>query len=133
MPNRVNDESDFTVQIKIELLYAWLFILFIFSWISVELVARAINNFTFNTLGLSEKSTFHTTIIALVVVIIQLVTLKYFRILNIVDDTSIDNISSSFGINNNVNNVNNNISYNRNFMHTDHIGLIPQLEEIAII
>jgi hypothetical protein len=62
-----------------EVIFIWIFFLFIFSWISVELVGRALNNFTFETLKLDPKSTFHTTIIALVVVAIELLTIYYFR------------------------------------------------------
>lgn len=78
-------DSEFVVRMKLEILFAWMFLLFIFSWISVEVVGRALNNFTFNTLGLNEKSTYHTVIIAAVVVILELVTLSYFRYIGAMD------------------------------------------------
>lgn len=79
------NDSEFVVRMKLEILFAWMFLLFIFSWISVEVVGRALNNFTFNTLGLNEKSTYHTVIIAAVVVILELVTLSYFRSIGALD------------------------------------------------
>lgn len=137
MPQVVNGETDFAVRVKIELLYFWMFILFIFSWISVELLARAINNFTFNTLGLNEKSTYQTTIIAMVVIFIQIVTIFYFRQLEIIDDNTVTNINNAYGIKNTTP-VGDSISditddYKRNFLTTDIIGMIAELEEIAII
>lgn len=78
-------DSEFVVRMKLEILFAWMFLLFIFSWISVEVVGRALNNFTFNTLGLNEKSTYHTVIIAAVVVILELLTLSYFRSIGAMD------------------------------------------------
>lgn len=61
------------------LMFTWIFLLFIFSWISVAVVGRALDNFTFTTLKLNEKSTFQTTIIAFVVVAIEIATIYYFN------------------------------------------------------
>jgi hypothetical protein len=85
MSELIYGDSEFVVRMKLEILFAWMFLLFIFSWISVEVVGRALNNFTFNTLGLNEKSTYHTVIIAAVVVILELVTLSYFRSIGALD------------------------------------------------
>lgn len=134
MPRVVTGESEFSVRVKIEILYFWMFILFIFSWISVELLARAINNFTFNTLGLDEKSTYQTTIIAFVVIFIQIVTIFYFRQLQIIDDNTVTNINNAYGIKNNSDDDTDlTDKYKRNFMTSDLIGMISELEEIAII
>lgn len=56
-----------------------IFILFIFSWISVSVVGRALDNFTFSTLKLNEKSTYQTTIIALTVVAIEITIIYYLK------------------------------------------------------
>lgn len=72
-------DSQFTVSLKQELLFVLIFILFIFSWISVEVVGRALNNFTFRTLKLDENSTFHTSVIAFVVLFIELTLIYYFK------------------------------------------------------
>lgn len=85
MSELIYGDSEFVVRMKLEILFAWMFLLFIFSWISVEVVGRALNNFTFNTLGLNEKSTYHTVIIAAVIVILELVTLSYFRSIGAMD------------------------------------------------
>ncbi len=76
-------DPQFTVLMKQELIFVMIFILFIFSWISVEVVGRALNNFTFKTLKLNENSTFHTTVIAIVVVTIELIFIYYFKIIGI--------------------------------------------------
>lgn len=135
MPEVLVNENEFTVKMQIELLYAWTFFLFIFSWISVELVARAINNFTFNTLKMDEKSTFQTTIIALICIIIQLLTLNYFRTLGIVEDNSMANILSKFNnsSDDSIDDSSGNSSGKRNFVNSDHIEFITQLESISII
>uniref|UniRef100_A0A6C0BC92 Uncharacterized protein n=1 Tax=viral metagenome TaxID=1070528 RepID=A0A6C0BC92_9ZZZZ len=72
-------DSPYTYKLKTELLFAWLYILFIFSWISIDVVGRALNNFTFKTLKLDENSTWDTSVIAGVVVILELVTIYYFK------------------------------------------------------
>jgi len=78
-----NNDTPGTVTLKQELLFAWIFVLFIFSWISIDVVGRALNNFTFKTLELNANSTWHTTIIAIVVVSIELITIYYFKTMNI--------------------------------------------------
>ena len=72
-------DTPYTSGIKQELLFAWIYILFIFSWISIDVVGRALNNFTFRTLGLDENSTWHTTIIAFVVIFLELLTIYYLK------------------------------------------------------
>ena len=42
-----------------EFLFFCIFIIIILSWVSIDLIGRFINNFTFGTLGLDDKSTFH--------------------------------------------------------------------------
>lgn len=57
MPRQYNE-------IQSELFFFWIFMIIIFSWIAVDYTARFINNLTFYTLGMNEKSTWHTFIIA---------------------------------------------------------------------
>ena len=97
MPNNnYEDDMDFTFKIKDIILFTWMFLLFIFSWIAVGVVGRAVDNITFNTLGLSDKSTLHTIVIAMVIVIIEILTLYYFNSLgmNLYGDSIIDRSSS---------------------------------------
>lgn len=77
----IENDMAFTIKMKDMILFIWMFLLFIFSWISVAVVGRAIDNLCFSTLGLSDKSTLHTTIIAVVVVSIEILTLYYFNTL----------------------------------------------------
>lgn len=78
-----NDNIPYSIKIEYVMLFAWIFLLFILSWISVAVVGRAIDNICFTTLGLSDKSTLHTCVIALVIVLIELLTLYYFNSLGI--------------------------------------------------
>ena len=112
-------DTQYTSEIKQELLFAWIFILFIFSWISIDVVGRALNNFTFRTLKLDENSTWHTTIIALVVVVLELLTIYYLRSLGVPIYDSNINSNSNPSINtentqkeNTQNNINKEIDYN---------------------
>ena len=77
------DDMAFTFKMKDVILFTWMFLLFIFSWISVAVVGRAVDNITFSTLGLSDKSTLHTVVIALVIITIEVLTLYYFNHLGI--------------------------------------------------
>lgn len=80
MPDRiVSDDMNFTFKLRDVILFVWMFLLFIFSWISVAVVGRAIDNITFTTLKLSDKSTLHTVVIAMVIVSIEILTLYYFN------------------------------------------------------
>lgn len=129
------NESEFVVRMKLEILFAWMFLLFIFSWISVEVVGRALNNFTFNTLGLSEKSTYHTVIIAAVVVIIEIVTLSYFRSIGVMDPLQIPQL---IPVNDDKDSIDDNFKGNGSnfcdlYTHPSPIELINSLTEIAII
>lgn len=81
MPSEQEDEMSFTIKMKDLIIFSWMFLLFIFSWISVAVVGRAIDNICFQTLKLSDKSTLHTVVIAIVVVLIELLTLFYFSYL----------------------------------------------------
>lgn len=66
------------------------FVLFILSWISVAVVGRAIDNFTFTTLKLNDKSTYQTTIIALTIIAIEVLIIFYLKSFDInVYDTSV--------------------------------------------
>lgn len=77
------DDIPFSFKIQYALIFGWIFLLFILSWISVAVVGRAIDNICFTSLGLSDKSTLHTCVIALVIVLIELLTLYYFQSLGI--------------------------------------------------
>jgi hypothetical protein len=65
----------------------------IIGWVLVALWQRFIDNFTFNTLGLNEDSSYHTFIIAIAITVIFIVFLYSFQGLeaNIIesDDSSI--------------------------------------------
>lgn len=110
-------------KILIEFIYFWTFVIFVLSWISVELLARFINNFTFNTLGLDEKSTFQTGVIAFFFILLLVITLFYFRNLRVLEDQTVDRV---------INSVNSNSS-DRNFIEADSITLLTNLEAINII
>ena len=110
-------------KILIEFIYFWTFVIFVLSWISIELLARFINNFTFNTLGLDEKSTFQTGVIAFFFILLLVITLFYFRNLRVLEDETVGRVIDS---------VNSNSS-DRNFIESDSITLISNLEAINII
>lgn len=110
-------------KILIEFIYFWTFVIFVLSWISIELLARFINNFTFNTLGLDEKSTFQTGVIAFFFILLLVITLFYFRNLRVLEDETLGRVIDS---------VNSNSS-DRNFIESDSITLISNLEAINII
>lgn len=81
----VIDENDNSLNTMREAcIFTMIFILFILSWISVAVVGRAIDNFTFVTLGLNDKSTFHTVVIALVILAIEIAMIAYFNSINVV-------------------------------------------------
>lgn len=83
-----SDESDRLIT-EDAVIFAWIFMLFIMSWVSVAVVGRAIDNFTFSTLKLNDKSTFHTCVIAFVIIGIEFATIYYFNSIGIkVYDTS---------------------------------------------
>lgn len=84
MPRGINDSDDSLKTAKEACMFVWIFLLFILSWISVAVVGRAIDNFTFSTLKLNEKSTYHTVIIALVILAIEIATISYFNSIGIV-------------------------------------------------
>lgn len=101
---RNNNEEDSSKTLKDACLFTMIFILFILSWISVAVVGRAIDNFTFTTLKLNDKSTYHTVIIAVVVIAIEIAIIGYFKSIDVIIydssawtpvDTSDNNISSN--------------------------------------
>lgn len=51
----------------------------IFSWILISLWGKWLDNFTFKTLGLDEKSTIHTFIVALTVTFILIACIVFLR------------------------------------------------------
>ena len=68
MPLNENEEPEtYLIMVKSELLFFWVFLIIIFSWVLIDLYGRWLNNFTFITLGLDEKSSWHTFIIAITV------------------------------------------------------------------
>ena len=74
MPNQQNynnypnyENEGYAIVIKSELLFFWIFLIIIFSWILIDLYGRWLNNFTFVTLGLDEKSPWQTFVIAITV------------------------------------------------------------------
>lgn len=72
-------ETDSLVSFKELITFTCIFLLFILSWISVAVVGRALDNFTFSTLKLNERSTYHTVVIAVVIVIIEILAIYYFN------------------------------------------------------
>lgn len=62
-----------------ELTYSEIVFTIIVSWILIALWQRAIDNFTFNYLKLSSKSTFHTTLIAITFTLIFLIYIFSFK------------------------------------------------------
>jgi len=73
-----NDNS-YVFMIKSELLFFWIFLIIIFSWICIDLFGRWLNNFTFVTLGLNEKSPWHTFIIAITVTAILFTCIIFLK------------------------------------------------------
>lgn len=72
----------YSVEITESLLFIWIFFIVVFSWLIVDLVGRAFNNFTFVTLKMDEKNTVHTVIIALAVIAIVIACVFYLKTLN---------------------------------------------------
>jgi low affinity Fe/Cu permease len=65
--NQNRQHQNYAFVIQSELLFFWIFLIIIFSWILIDLYGRWLNNFTFVTLGLDEKSPWQTFIIAITV------------------------------------------------------------------
>lgn len=65
--------------ISSSLLFLWIFMLVIFSWICISLWERWLNNLTFVTLKLDEKSPYHTFIIAIIVTLLIAAALIYLK------------------------------------------------------
>lgn len=140
----LEDDMTFTVKLKDIILFTWMFLLFIFSWISVAVVGRAIDNITFTTLGLSDKSTLHTVVIAVVIVLIEILTLYYFNHLGIdlygdsIIPASFNNLEdkTSSSPENFINSKNQSPYYsnNKNFFDSmSGISMIGKIEGIMII
>jgi hypothetical protein len=66
-------------QISKEILFFNIFMIVIFSWVLVSLWGKWLDNFTFVTLGLDEKSSTHTFIIALTVTLIVIACIVFLR------------------------------------------------------
>ena len=71
--NNMSDSSFFFV----------VFLVIIMSWVLVDLWGRWFNNFTFNTLKLDPKSSYHTFIIALAATIIIVAVIIYLKTLGL--------------------------------------------------
>lgn len=80
--SHVNNE-DYSDTLKDGIIFTWIFFLFILSWISVAVVGRFLDNLSFSTFGLNDKSTYHTFIIAVVIVAIEILTIYYFSCIGI--------------------------------------------------
>lgn len=141
--NSFEDDMAFTFKIKDIILFSWMFLLFIFSWISVAVVGRAVDNITFTTLGLSDKSTLHTVVIAMVIVFIEILTLYYFNNLgmNLYGDNFITSENSNKDEKSNIkdSNTDDNVKnrYHQNDVHfldrMNGISMIAKIEGITII
>lgn len=75
MPTRITLAD----QISKELLFFYIFMIVIFSWILISLWGKWLDNFTFVTLGLDEKSPSHTFIIALTVTLLLIACIIFLR------------------------------------------------------
>ena len=64
------NEREYSNILRSNLFFFWIFLIIVFSWITVDFTARFINNFTFVTLGLNEKSPWDTFIIAITIIAI---------------------------------------------------------------
>ena len=74
--------QSYNVIILNEMLFVWIFFIFVFSWILVELWTRWLDNFTFVTLKLDAKSTWHTFFIALIATAIIITMIIYLKTCN---------------------------------------------------
>jgi uncharacterized membrane protein (DUF485 family) len=74
---------EYRVIILNEMLFIWIFLLIILSWYCIDVLGRAINNFTFVTLRLNEKSTYDTFVIAFCVIAIVVASVIFLRTCNI--------------------------------------------------
>ena len=81
--------SDVSSAISHSFLFFFVFLVILFSWILIDLWARVVNNFTFITLGLDEKSTYQTFIIALVATLIVVSIIFYLKTLGMDYETQI--------------------------------------------
>ena len=79
MPRCDEEDQQFSVVISKELLFFWIFLIIIFSWLLIDLWGRWVNNFTFVTLNLDEKSPSHTFFIALIATIVIIVMIIYLK------------------------------------------------------
>jgi ABC-type uncharacterized transport system fused permease/ATPase subunit len=69
----------FRDEISKELLFVALFMVIIFSWVLIDLWCKWLNTFTYETLGLDEKSSWHTFMIAFIVTLIIVTIIIYLR------------------------------------------------------
>jgi len=86
------NSQDYVVIIQSELLFFWIFIIIIFSWVSIDLVGRWINNFTFVTLQLNEKSPWHTFVIAITVIALLFASILFLKSINMDLEPTITNL-----------------------------------------
>ena len=71
---------EYVTYITEELLFIWIFLIIIFSWILIDLWGVFLKNFFYVTLQLNEKSSYDTFIVALCatsIIILMIIYLKY--------------------------------------------------------
>ena len=73
------NEREYSNTLRSNLFFFWIFLIIVFSWITVDFTARFINNFTFITLGLDEKSPWDTFIIAITIIAIIFTMIIYLK------------------------------------------------------
>ena len=73
------NNQEYSNTIKSILFFMWIFFIIVLSWVTVDYVARAINNFTFYYLGLDEKSPWDTFIIAITVIAILFTMIIFLK------------------------------------------------------
>ncbi len=95
----------YNVIILNEMLFIWIFFIFIFSWILVELWTRWLDNFTYITLKLDKNSPMHTFVIALVVSAFIITMIIYLKTCNCDVQSSIFDIDGSRNNSENHNNI----------------------------
>lgn len=78
MSDRVRDRDNLSSTFLVDVRFIEALFIIVLGWILVALWQRFIDNFTFNTLGLNENSSYHTFIIAIVATIVFVIFILLF-------------------------------------------------------
>lgn len=85
-------------QISRETLFFFVFLIVVFSWILISLWGKWLDNFTFVTLGLNEKSPTHTFIIAMTVTLVLIACIIFLRTFGIDYTKLVIGDSDNYGV-----------------------------------